>query len=486
MVNNSSYEPVIGLEIHVQLNLETKAFAREKIEFGNDPNHWVSPISLGLPGTLPVANKLHINSALKLALALHCDIAERFFFDRKHYFYADLPKGYQISQHNIPYCTKGFIPVITEEGMLKVPLVQIHMEEDAGKSIHDLHPDYSYLDYNRAGAPLLEIVTEPVLHDPKQVSLTISTIQQIVKYLGISDGDMEKGQLRCDCNVSLRLKGSDVLGTKCEIKNVNSKRFARKAVEAEIKRQLDILEKGGKIVQSTLNFDPVTETTTPTREKETAHDYRYMPEPDMPAFEVTQNRLNIIKAELGLLPEEAYEEFKSLGLDHRAASSFIQSKKEATFLHYFLSWDKDPKGLMNLYVNQLRPYLKKHNKDFSFIEDRKNGLLIFLDAMNSGSVSRSQLIKEVLPFIMSQPSEYNPTKAIDELSTSTSTGMDEGAIDLQVKEIIDQFPDKKVAFQKGKKGLLGFFMGQAMRNLNQKINPQELQQIILKHLNDQS
>ncbi|NNF21442.1 MAG: Asp-tRNA(Asn)/Glu-tRNA(Gln) amidotransferase subunit GatB [Saprospiraceae bacterium] len=486
MSQHNSYEPVIGLEIHVQLNLESKAFAREKIEFGNDPNHWVSPISLGLPGTLPVANKQHIESALKLGIALHCDIANQFFFDRKHYFYADLPKGYQISQHNIPYCTNGFIPVITEDGILKVPLVQIHMEEDAGKSIHDIHPDYSLLDYNRAGAPLLEIVTEPVLHDPKHVSATISTIQQIVQYLGISDGDMEKGQLRCDCNVSLRPMGSNALGTKCEIKNVNSKRFARKAIEAEIKRQVSILQSGGNIVQSTLNFDPTSETTTPTREKETAHDYRYMPEPDMPAFEVTEERLNKLRTELGLLPEEAYQEFILLGLQHQEAYSFIQSRREATFLHHFLTWNKDSKGLMNLYVNQLRPYLKKNGLGFSHIIERKKGFTEFQNAMKSASVSRSQMIKDILPMILKQSATFSPSQVIEDLSQTSSAKVDGDLIESKVTEIINQFPDKKVAFQKGKKGLLGFFMGQAMRQLNQKVNPQDLQQIILKHLNDQS
>ena len=276
------YETVIGLEIHVQLSTKSKAFCADDTSFGGEPNTQVSTISLGHPGTLPRLNKKQIEYAVRLGLALGSEINQVSYFDRKNYFYADLPKGYQITQDRRPVCVGGDLEIRVGEMRKKVRIHHIHMEEDAGKSMHDSDPVNSFIDLNRAGVPLLEVVSEPDLRSPEEVDAYMSAMRQLVKYLEISDGNMEQGSMRCDCNVSVRKKGATKLGERCEIKNLNSMRYARRAINYEVKRQIDLIESGGRVKQQTLNFDPTTGVTSPLREKEDAHDYRYFPEPDLP------------------------------------------------------------------------------------------------------------------------------------------------------------------------------------------------------------
>ncbi|TNE58945.1 MAG: Asp-tRNA(Asn)/Glu-tRNA(Gln) amidotransferase subunit GatB, partial [Bacteroidetes bacterium] len=294
----SAYETVIGLEVHVQLATRSKMFSTDNAAFGGAPNTHTSAISLAHPGTLPRLNKTAVEYAVRLGLALGCTINQVSTFDRKNYFYADLPKGYQITQNEKPVCTGGQVVFNTpatfgsEEpasGQVTVRLHHIHLEEDAGKSLHDQDPEYSRIDLNRAGVPLLEIVSEPDLRSPEEAAAFMETIRKLVRWLGISDGNMEEGSLRCDVNISVRKKGATRLGTRCEIKNINSMRFARRAIEFETDRQIGILEQGGSVEQETRGFNPENGTTYPLREKEEAHDYRYFPEPDLPPVVITNN-----------------------------------------------------------------------------------------------------------------------------------------------------------------------------------------------------
>ncbi|RMF29385.1 MAG: Asp-tRNA(Asn)/Glu-tRNA(Gln) amidotransferase subunit GatB, partial [Bacteroidetes bacterium] len=264
------YETVVGLEVHVQLHTRSKAFCGDDASFGASPNTQVSPISLGHPGTLPRLNARQVEYAVRLGLALGCEINLRSRFDRKHYFYTDLPKGYQITQDAEPICQGGALPIRTPKGWKPVRIHHIHMEEDAGKSIHDQDPQYSLIDLNRAGVPLLEVVTEPDLRSPEEVEAFMSAMRQLVRWLGISDGNMQEGSLRCDVNVSVRRRGTEALGARCEVKNLNSMRFARKAIEYEVRRQIALLEKGLRVEQTTLHFDPRTGRTSPLRDKEDA------------------------------------------------------------------------------------------------------------------------------------------------------------------------------------------------------------------------
>ena len=298
------YELVIGLEVHVQLSTRSKAFSADENAFGAEPNTQVDPVSLGHPGALPRYNRAQVESAVRLGLALGSQIARRQSFDRKHYFYTDLPKGYQITQDREPVCVGGRLPIRIGERWQEVRIHHIHMEEDAGKSLHDRSESYSLIDLNRAGVPLLEVVSEPDLRSPEEVDAFMSAMRQLVRYLGISDGNMEEGSLRCDCNVSVRKRGSDQLGTRCEIKNLNSMRYARRAIEFESRRQIDLLEQGGQVVQQTLHFDPATGVTSPLRSKEDAHDYRYFSEPDLPPIELSDEFVDELRRASPTLPWE--------------------------------------------------------------------------------------------------------------------------------------------------------------------------------------
>ena len=298
------YEFVAGLEVHIQLNTASKAFNSDLNKFGAGPNTNVSAITLAHPGTLPKTNREHIEKALRLAFATQSKINKKNQFDRKNYFYPDLPKGYQITQDRHPICEGGFFNFTSEGKEKTIRLHHIHMEEDAGKSSHDLSDKFSMLDYNRAGTPLVEMVTEPDFRSPEEVHDFMAAVQQMVKYLGVSDGNMEEGSMRCDCNVSVRLKGASEYGERCEIKNVNSKKFARQAVAYEYQRQIKLIEKGEIIVKQTLNFNPETGITTPIRSKEDAHDYRYFPDPDLPPLHLSDEYINEVKESMPLLAHQ--------------------------------------------------------------------------------------------------------------------------------------------------------------------------------------
>src|SRR6478609_1072324 len=305
------YEAVIGLEVHARLSTKSKLFSSDANAYGAAPNENVGVITLAHPGTLPKTNKKAIEYAVMTGIACNCSINQKNYFARKHYFYPDLPKGFQTSQHTVPICGSGFVTIKTAGGERNIKLHHIHLEEDAGKSIHDMDEDYSFIDYNRAGTPLIEIVTEPDMHSAEEAGLLVTELRKLVRWINICDGNMEEGSLRCDANVSVRLKGETKLGVKAEVKNLNSIRNVRKAIEFEIERMTGLLEKDEKIYQQTRSFDASNDTTFSIREKEEANDYRYLPEPDLPPLNLSDEYIDNIKNNLSALPNELYRKYQS-------------------------------------------------------------------------------------------------------------------------------------------------------------------------------
>lgn len=474
------YETVIGLEVHVQLSTASKAFCGDSTRFGADPNTQVSAISLGHPGTLPRLNKQQVESAVKLGLALNCEINPRSTFDRKNYFYADLPKGYQITQDQAPICIGGHLEVKVGEEIKKIRLHHIHMEEDAGKSIHDQAPRHSLIDLNRAGVPLLEIVTEPDFRSAEEVEQFMLAMRQLVRYLEVSDGNMQEGSMRCDCNVSVRLKGSTAYGERCEIKNMNSMRFAKKAINYERRRQIDLIEKGENVQQQTLNFDPQTGITSPLRSKEDAHDYRYFPDPDLPPVILTQEKIEQVRNEMPALPHELKEKFETeYQLSDYDATILIAEKTNA--LHYIelAKSTNQFKALANLYINKIIPYLQENNLSAVDFPCSAKNIAALINLIQGNKISNNVAYSRLFPNVIENPDQHPEelAKSLDLLQSD-----DLGALETIVAEVLTAFPDKVTAYKKGKKGLQGFFMGEVMRRSKGKANPKATQQLLAKHL----
>lgn len=475
------YETVIGLETHVQLSTRSKAFCADDASYGGEPNTHVSTISLGHPGTLPRMNKTQIEYAVRLGLALGCEINLVNTFDRKNYFYADSPKGYQITQDRLPICVGGQLEIDLETGERKpIRIHHIHMEEDAGKSIHDLDPANSLIDLNRAGVPLLEIVSEPDLSSPEEVDAFMSKMRQLVRYLDISDGNMEQGSLRCDCNVSVRLKGDSKLGERCEVKNLNSMRYARRAIEFEVKRQIDLIESGGRVIQQTLNFDPVTGITSPLREKEDAHDYRYFPEPDLPPVVLSSAYLESIKASMPALPEVLYQQFTSTyGLSAYDAKLLTEERNTALFFQKLIEQNPNYKGAANLVINKILPFCQKAKIDLMDFPVTPERLSAFIQLIDEGKVSNSIAYERIFPVLMEE-AQKTPLEIAQSLNLIQST--DTSFLEQLVVEAIEGNPEKVAAYRKGKKGLLGFFMGEVMRKSKGKAEPKLTNQLLRKRL----
>jgi len=359
---SDKYEAVIGLEVHAQLLTKSKLFCPDPIAFGAEPNTQISPISLAYPGTLPKLNEAAIELAVRLGLACGCEIEERNYFARKHYFYPDLPKGYQISQHTTPICKGGTVTITTAEGERVVQLNRIHLEEDAGKSVHDLYGDYSAIDYNRAGVPLVEIVTEPDMHNGEEAAAYLSELRALVRELGVCDGNMEEGSLRCDANISIRPIGSKELGTKAEVKNLNSIRFLKKAIDYEVYRMIALVEKGERVLQETRSFDAENETTFSIRTKEDANDYRYFTDPDLPAFVVTETFRNSVKASLPELSGERKQRLiTQYGLSENDASRMAPDKEWVAYFEAASNKGAYSQQAANWMLGSIRSYLNDNN-----------------------------------------------------------------------------------------------------------------------------
>ena len=474
------YETVIGLEIHVQLATKSKAFCGDDARFGGSPNTYISAISLGHPGTLPRLNKQQIEYAVRLGLALGSEINKENRFDRKNYFYADLPKGYQITQDLEPICIGGKLEIKVGKERKTIRIHHIHMEEDAGKSLHDDDPNHSFIDLNRAGVPLLEIVSEPDLRSAEEVDEFMSAMRQLVRYLGVSDGNMEQGSMRCDCNVSVRPKGSKVLGERCEIKNLNSMRYARRAIAYEVKRQIDLIEAGGKVAQQTLNFDPASGTTAPLREKEDAHDYRYFPEPDLPPVVITDSFIQSVQDNLAPLPWKLREDFmKKYRLPEYDANLLTEEKKTAEFFLQLVDHTSNFKAASNLIINKITPYCKQEGQSILDFPIPHPTLAAFIQLIDEGKVSNTNAYEQILPKLIESP-QTSPQEWAEKLNLIQTS--DTGFLEQLIEDTLAQNPDKVAAYRKGKKGLLGFFMGQVMRASKGKAEPKTTTELLKKKL----
>ncbi len=435
---SEKYEAVIGLEVHARLLTKSKLFCSDANSYGSEPNENVGVITLAHPGTLPKTNKQAIEFAVKMGIACNCAINQKNYFARKHYFYPDLPKGFQTSQHTVPVCGSGFVTIKTSNGERNIALHHIHLEEDAGKSIHDLHEDFSYIDYNRAGTPLIEIVTEPDMHSAEEAGLFVTELRKLVRWINICDGNMEEGSLRCDANISLRLKGETKLGTKVEVKNLNSIRNIRKAIEVEIQRMTAMLDKGEKIFQQTRSFDATNDTTFEIREKEEANDYRYFPEPDLPPINLNDAYLNDIKNALPALPQKLYEKYQSeFGLSEYDAAQLTSEKEIADYFEAAINHTKNYKALANWINGPIRQLI---NDSKIFLQEIPvNRLAEMIEIVEKGEVSFSNASSKLLPAIIENNSE---AIAVLALKLNIIQTKNTGEIKEWVNMVLNKMPDK--------------------------------------------
>jgi aspartyl-tRNA(Asn)/glutamyl-tRNA(Gln) amidotransferase subunit B len=471
------YEPVIGLEVHAQLSTRSKIFSPTSTEFGGAPNSQVSPICLGMPGVLPVLNKKALEYAVRAAIALNCELHTTSRFARKNYFYPDLPKGYQISQFEEPFSSGGWLDISVNGETKRIRITRIHMEEDAGKLIHDQSGNVSYVDLNRAGVPLIEIVSEPDIESPEEAVEYMKKLRSIVRYIGVCDGNMEEGSLRCDANVSVRPKGTKELGTKAEIKNVNSFKFVQKAIEYEIRRQIQTLESGGEIVQETRLFDANKGVTFSMRSKEEAHDYRYFPDPDLLPVVIEQSMIDEITTTLPELPEQRFERFIiDYQLPEYDAGVLTSSKEIADYFEQSLKDGGDPKTLSNWIMTEVLRELKEEEEIGSFpISPAMLSELIGL--IDKGTISGKQA-KEIFAEMISSgvtAKEIVEQKGIKQIS-------DQSEIESIVKEILGNHPGELARLKAGEDKLMGFLVGQVMKATQGKANPKVVNEILRKSI----
>jgi aspartyl-tRNA(Asn)/glutamyl-tRNA(Gln) amidotransferase subunit B len=479
--NINKYEAVIGLEVHVQLSTKSKAFCYDSAQFGSSPNSNISPVSLGLPGALPRANEEVIKYAVKLGLAVGSEINQYNFFDRKNYFYADLPKGYQITQDNQPICKGGSVKVRLTNGEQKeVLLNRIHMEEDAGKSIHDMDDKYSLIDLNRAGVALLEVVTEPVISSGEEAGAYLAELRKLVRYLNICDGNMEEGSMRCDANISIRLKGDKKLGNRCEVKNLNSIKNVQRAIEHEIERQVLLCEEGIYIDQNTLNFDALTGVTSVLRSKEMANDYRYFPEPDLLPLNLSDDFIEAIKKDMPALPEALFNRFtKEFGLPEYDALVLTSDKETADYFISITSSVKNYKAASNWIMGTIRSYLNEKNIGFDKFPISSEKIAQLINKVEAGEVNNNNAKEKVFITLINHPEKDldNLLKELDVLIDKKSSNVEE-----YILAALNKFPEKVKEYHSGKKGVLGLFMGELMKISGGKIDPKNANQLLTEQL----
>jgi len=473
------YRVVIGLEVHAQMLTKSKAYSNDRNEYGAVPNTNVSAITLGHPGTLPFMNTKTIDYAIKMGLACDCDIAENQYFARKNYFYPDLPKGYQITQDTTPICTGGFIEVKNaDDKLIKIGLTRIHMEEDAGKSIHDIDPFNTLVDINRAGVPLIEIVSEPDITTSQEAYNYVTEVRKLVRYLEICDGNMEEGSMRCDANISVMLKDAKEFGSKVEVKNMNSIRNVKNAIEHEIVRQIIAVEKGEIIYSETRNYDALKDVTTAMRSKEAANDYRFFPEPDLQPIRVSQEHIDRMQAEMPPLPSFLFNKYtKELGLSEYDANNLTDSKDIAMFYEDIIAHTKNYKSAANWLMGDIKSYLNlKAVKINEFPISAKNiaGLIALID---SGKISHNLAGQKVFPKMLEETDKL-PLKIAEENNWIQDSNED--SLAGFVQELIDENPDEAARFKAGEKKLMGLFMGQLMKKSRGKADPKAASQIINK------
>ena len=472
------YEAVIGLEVHIQLLTKTKIFCGCSTDFGAPPNTHVCPVCMGMPGVLPVLNKKVVEYAIKLGLALNCRINKFSRFARKNYFYPDLPKGYQISQYELPILEGGAVEIFINGGYKKIALERIHMEEDAGKTVHK--PDGSYVDFNRAGVPLLEIVSKPVMHTPEEAGEYLKSLRRIVRYLGICDGNMEEGSLRCDANVSVRIKGEDKLGTKTELKNMNSFKHVEKALEYEIERQIDVLKEGGKVIQQTRLWDEKSGITKPMRSKEESFEYRYFPDPDLVPLIIDDKWIDDVRKTLPELPKEKLERFiEEYGIKPEDARVLVEERELAEYFERAAKKSKEPQSVANWILSELLGYLNRDGKEIkdTLIKPEQIGKLVELveKGIISGKIAKT-VFKEMYN------SGDDPEKIVKEKGLIQIT--DRGEIEKLVEEVLESNPKAVEQYKAGKKNTIGFFVGQIMKKTKGKANPKIVNELLVKKLEE--
>ena len=477
MVENKldQYELVVGLEVHAQLLTKSKAFSSDQNEYGNLPNSNTNPVSLGHPGTLPVLNEKSVEYAVRLGLAVNADIRTLNEFARKNYFYADLPKGYQITQDTTPICNNGFISIKNKDGVTKkISLTRIHMEEDSGKSSHDLSPFDTMIDLNRAGVPLLEIVSEPDMRSGDEAYQYLTEVRKLVRYLEICDGNMEEGSLRCDANVSVRKIGAKEYGTRVEVKNLNSIRNVKRAIDYEYARHVNMIENGESVRKTTLTFNAATGETSIMRTKEEADDYRYFPEPDLQPYSISQEYIEDIRMSMPPLPSELFDKYTTLGLSDYDAGVLTDDKTFALYFEDILKHLPDAKSAANWMMGEVKGYLNEQAIEISRFPISAERLAGLINLVATGKIGRTMASQQLFGLMLDS---LESAEKIAEDNALVQVG-DSDELAGWIQKAMDTFPDKVVEYRSGKKGILGLFMGEVMRLSGGKADPKKTNSMI--------
>ena len=475
---SNNWEMVIGLEVHAQLNTSSKLFSSSPNQFGSEPNENVNFIDSGMPGMLPVMNFACIEMAIKTGFALNFNINKYSVFERKNYFYPDLPQGYQISQFEFPILTEGFINIDNEGNQKKIRIERAHLEQDAGKSIHDIDPKFSFIDLNRVGTPLLEIVSYPDLSSAEEVVSYMSSLRQVLMYIDVCDGNMQEGSLRADVNLSVRKKGGE-LGTRCEIKNLNSFKFIRQAIEYEFKRQIDVIESGGKIEQNTMLFDTSTGETRAMRSKEFSHDYRYFPDPDLLPVNLTQDQIDKVKTSVGELPQAKLDKFiNDYNVDKDIAKIITVEKQNAILFEKMISeTDVKPKFIAAWLVGDIFAFIKENNLEVSSLNEKTKEITDLLKLVSDDVIS-NKAGKEILPKVLN--GQGKPSDIVKELGLEQVS--DSGELEKIIDEALIGEEENISKFQSGSDRVLGYFVGKCLKATKGKGNPKLINKILLERL----
>lgn len=479
-MDHPKYELVVGLEVHAQLNTQSKLFCGDSTVFGAAPNTQVSAISLAHPGTLPKLNRDVIDLAVKLGLALNCRIESTNLFARKNYFYPDLPKGYQISQHTKPICTGGFVTTSTGSAQQAVSLNRIHIEEDAGKSIHDANPQYTCVDLNRAGVPLLEIVTEPCIHSAETAVAFLTELRRLVRWLDVCDGNMEEGSMRCDANISVRPKGDAQLGTRVEVKNLNSIRNVKKAIELEADRLIALTESGAVIRQETRSYDADKQLTFSLRSKEEAEDYRYFPDPDLPPFLLSDDDIARIREQLPALPEQARSQLQTqFSLTEYDAAQLVSDRDQWLYFQQLASLTQHYKSVANWMNGPLRQYCNESNTALRDLPVKPVVVARLIELTETNKLSFGNASGRLWQALLTQP-DADPEELAARLNLLQES--DTGSLMQWIDEAIAALPDKVLEYKKGKKGLIGLFAGEVKKRSKGKADMQQVNQLLEEKL----
>jgi aspartyl-tRNA(Asn)/glutamyl-tRNA(Gln) amidotransferase subunit B len=478
--NNDKYQVVIGLEVHAQLLTKSKLFCGDSAAFGGEPNTHISPVTLAHPGTLPKMNRKAIEYAIKLGLALHCNIEQHNYFARKNYFYPDLPKGYQVSQHTTPICKNGFVKIKTADGERNILLNRIHMEEDAGKSLHDVDENFTSIDLNRAGVCLLEIVSEPDLHSSDEAFAYITELRKLVRWLEICDGNMEEGSLRCDANISIRLKGETKLGTRVEVKNLNSIRNVKKAIEIEVARLIEITEAGNKIIQETRSFDAGNNSTFSLRSKEEADDYRYFPEPDLTPFFITDDFLQQVKESIPALPETLEKKYQEiLNLTAYDANVICSDREMVNYFEAIIKHTSNYKAAANWLLGPVKSHLNDNQTDIKDFILPAEKIAAIIHLVDEGKINFSNASTKIFNALINDP-QKEPLQIATALNLLQES--DSGSVETWVDEAIAKMPDKVREYKSGKKGLIGLFAGEVKKLSKGKADMQMVNKLLSEKL----